>query len=58
MVYDIVERKVYSAGQARGGDVRPPEGTNYLHINKQKMKMLKTNYIMRIFIYDFTHFSQ
>ena len=42
MVYDIVERKVYSAGQARGGVVQPPEGTNYLHINKQEMKMLKT----------------
>ena len=42
MVCDIIESRVYSAGQARGEVVQPAGDTNYLHINKQIMKMLKT----------------
>ena len=55
VICDIIGNRVYSAGQARGEVFQPPGNTNYLHINKQTMKMLKKLHDRRIFIYDFLH---
>ena len=45
VICDIIGSRVYSAGQARGEVFQPPGDTNYLHINKQTMKMRKKNYM-------------
>ena len=58
VVCDIIGSRVYSAGQARGEVFQPPGDTNYLHINKQTMKMLKKLHDKGFSSTIFTHWSQ